>query len=116
MQVERELPIVTHLTQIVFHLTPMREEMEEAGLWRGTIDAGQVRKAGQLMHQRTERIAGMMDLLAAQGFSFEVKKSIIYAFSNEVEAFEAKHSLLEAGFKDREFQIVLEYTRGWGML
>lgn len=116
METARELPIVTHLTQIVLHLTLNREDIEEANCWQGNIGPGEIRRLGEIMARRTERVAAMVELLASYGFTFEVKKSVVHAYSNQVEAFEAKRSLLEAGFKDREFQIVLEYTRGWGML
>lgn len=116
MKTAQKLPIVTYLTQIVFHLTLNQEDIDDAAIWQGTVGSGQVRRLGELMTKRTERVAAMMDLLAASGFEFDVKKNVVYATSDQVEAFEAKHSLLEAGFKDREFQILLEYTRGWGML
>lgn len=116
METAQKLPIVTYLTQIIFHLTLNQEDIDDAAIWQGTVGSGQVRRLGELMTKRTERVAAMMDLLAAAGFEFEVKKNVVYATSDQVEAFEAKQRLLEAGFKDREFQILLEYTRGWGML
>jgi hypothetical protein len=116
METAQKQPIVTYLTQIVFHLTLNKEDIEQAAIWQGTIGSNHVRRLGELMIKRTERVAAMMDVLFALGFEFEVKKNVVYANSDQVEAFEAKRSLLEAGFKDREFQIILEYTRGWGML
>jgi hypothetical protein len=58
----------------------------------------------------------MMELLADHGFIFRAGKNAVYCYSNKVEAGEAKRLLFSAGFRDREFQIQLEYTRGWGML
>lgn len=116
MKAAQEVPVVTHLTQVVFDLSLNKKELEGSANCRSGIGPDYVSRLGDLMTRRVERVAAMMKILSACGFHFEVKKNVVHAYSNKVEAFEAKHSLLKAGFKDCEFQIILEYTRGWGML
>ena len=107
-------PIVTHLTRVSFRMESgdSRVEMGQAAV----VNADLVRKIGRQGQERAERIAAMMELLACKGFSFRAEQDVIYAYSSEVEAFEVKQYLLAEGFYDPEFQILLEYTRGWGML
>lgn len=108
-------PVVTHLTRVGLTIAPDPEVF--APLYQAGIPtADMVRELGKAMAERAERVAAMMDLMAARGFVFESAKQTIFGYSNQVEAFEIKRDLIAAGFKDREFQIVLEYTRGWGML
>ena len=75
-----------------------------------------VRQAGTQADAHHARVAAMMEFLSGHGFSFICKANAVYSFSRDVEAGVVKRLLIGAGFKDREFQIVLEYTRGWGML
>lgn len=75
-----------------------------------------VREAGARIAEHHARVAAMMELLDRHGFQFRAAKNAVHGTSAVVEAHEAKALLLAAGFHDREFQIVLEYTRGWGML
>jgi hypothetical protein len=108
-------PMVYHLTRITLAL------IDEENLYtdiRGVepIDSRNVRKYGKRLADRAERVAAMMDLLAAQGFTFKAGKDCIYADSEEVEAQDAKRYLLESGFHDQEFQVYLEYMRKWGVL
>lgn len=112
---QQKIPVVTHLTQVVFHLDD-RRIVETAALPRQNIGPAAARRFGVLMLERVNRIAAMMELLAVHGFYFERKGPVIHGYSHEIEAYEAKRILLEAGFRDCEFQIILEYTRGWGML
>lgn len=108
-------PIATHLTQVKLRLAP--DESYWENVRRGVkVDAAAVRQAGQLMAERANRVAAMMDVMAARGFVFEADRMVINCYSGKVEAYEIKQDLIAAGFKDPEFQIVLEYTRGWGML
>lgn|GEM_PF-820612 len=108
-------PVVTHLTRVKLWLAPDESYWENVG--RGVkVDAAAVREAGRLMTKRANRVAAMMDVMASKGFIFEADKMAIYCYSTTVEAYEIKRDLIAAGFKDPEFQILLEYTRGWGML
>jgi hypothetical protein len=75
-----------------------------------------VRERGRHLAEHHARVASMMEFLEGHGFHFRTAKNAVHGPSTEVEAGEAKRLLLAAGFLDREFQIVLEYTRGWGML
>lgn len=109
------MPVVTHLTQV-----KLRLELDKS-YWGNVckdIEAAPaaIRRVGQAMAGRAERVAAMMELMAANGFVFKIDKTAVYCYSSEVEAYEIKRDLLAAGFKDFEFQIILEYTRGWGMM
>lgn len=75
-----------------------------------------VRKKGQGLQQRTERIARMLEVLAKHGFVFKGDDGVIYADSVSVGAQEIKKILASNGFQDHEFQIFLEYKRKWGMM
>lgn len=108
-------PVVNHLTQVRLRLTP-DEAYWDSVRRKVKVDPQAVRQAGRVMAERADRVAAMMDIMAARGFIFEAEKMAVYCYSNKVEAYEVKRDLLAAGFKDPEFQIVLEYTRGWGML
>jgi len=58
----------------------------------------------------------MADFLEKLGFAISTGKDCIIADSADIEAGDVKRRLIAAGFHDPEFQIVLEYTRKWGML
>lgn len=105
-------PIVTHVTEVKIRLSLFWELSAEGE----PLTPRHVRQAGEHQAAHYRRLADMMDLLASHGFSFLASKKFIHAYSRQVEAGEIKRHLLAAGFNDREFQIVLEYTRGWGML
>ncbi|HEY3594261.1 MAG TPA: hypothetical protein VGL13_10305 [Polyangiaceae bacterium] len=104
--------IVTHVTEVRL-LLPLRGALrvEQEALGPPSLPVAGIRVAEQY-----PRVAAMMEVLERHGFTFRAGKRSIVATSAEVEAFEAKRMLLDAGFADREFQIILEYTRGWGML
>lgn len=107
-------PIVTHLTRVSLQIAPNWGDYRQ--VFAGPVGPETVRQLGRIAADRAERVAAMMDLMAALNFDFEAGKNSICCYSNTVEAGEIKRMLLAAGFKDKEFQIVLEYTRGWGML
>ena len=111
----QELPIVTYVTRVGL---PLEIDPEELNALRTVhcIEPDIIRLIGSKMAQRAERIAAIMELLAAKGFTLRLEKQAVYGYSNEVEAQDIKRCMLAAGFKDREFQLLLEYTRGWGML
>ncbi|EGO65204.1 hypothetical protein [Acetonema longum] len=106
-------PVVTHLTRVCLNLPPAEDWHKAKG---APLTPDQVRQTGKLMQARMARAAAMMEVMAALGFDFESGKNAILCYSNTTEAYEIKRALRQAGFQDREFQIVLEYTRGWGML
>jgi hypothetical protein len=107
--------VVNHLTRIIFHLIEQPIPIADTDL-SASPSADNVRLLGQRLKERTERVAAMMEALAAKDFTFQFKKDRILAESNEVEAQEAKKYLLSLGFHDTEFQVFLEYVRKWGML
>lgn len=111
----QKTPIVTYVTRVGLRLE-MDPNILSTVMADYTVGPEMVKELGVKMAERTERVAAMMELLAAKGFIFEIEKQVVYACSNKVEAQEIKRYMLDAGFKDREFQLVLEYTRGWGML
>ena len=68
------------------------------------------------VHASGGRAAEMASALAARGFSVRVERRRFVAESTTVEAQDAKRALLARGFRDREFQVQLEYVRQWGVL
>ncbi|MCM0757315.1 hypothetical protein M7775_01875 [Sporomusa sphaeroides DSM 2875] len=75
-----------------------------------------LRSYGKTIAMATDRIAGMIEVLSANGFRVTAKKDYIYADSETVEAAAARRLLAEHGFADREYQIYLEYRRQWGVM
>ncbi len=106
---------VNHVTTVILQLLDdpipytILDEAKE-------MDASGVRLFGYHIQQRLERVAEMIELLAARGFVFHRRKNFIYGESELVEAQEAKRYLISKGYQDREFQISLEYIRKWGMM
>jgi len=115
MNALQKTPIVTYVTRVGLSLE-MDPDVCSAVMTASVVGPEMVRELGIKMAHRMERIAAIMELLATKGFIFEINKQVVYACSNKVEAQEIKRCMLNAGFKDREFQVLLEYTRGWGML
>jgi hypothetical protein len=109
-------PIVTYLTRVKISLVPDKDILAEQAAGKELVSPELVRQAGSGIADHYMRSAAMMELLAKHGFIFRVRKDAVYCYSNDVEAGEVKRLLLSAGFRDKEFQIHLEYTRGWGML
>jgi hypothetical protein len=112
---EASKPIVTHVTQVTISLEP-DDLLTDPAISSGPFTPAMMRQTSKQISDHYTRVITMMELLKSHGFSFRADKQAIHCFSTEVEAGEAKRLLLAAGFKDREFQIVLDYTRGWGML
>ncbi len=65
---------------------------------------------------REPRGADILRALAERGFSIRRERWRLVAESTVVEAQDAKRALLARGFRDREFQVQLEYVRRWGIL
>jgi hypothetical protein len=107
---ETKTPIVTHVTEVKIALE------HEGPLQCDAITPAMIREAGKRAATHYARVAEMLELLAGLGFSFRADDKAVYCYSDEIEAGDVKKRLIAAGFRDREFQIVLEYTRGWGML
>ncbi|MDR3565085.1 MAG: hypothetical protein P4N59_27105 [Negativicutes bacterium] len=105
--------VVNHLTRVILHLV---EEPAPYADLPARPSADHVRLLGARLQLRTERVAGMMEALAAKDFTFQFKKDKIFAESNDMEAQDVKQYLLAQGFHDTEFQVFLEYVRKWGML
>ena len=103
--------MVDHLTRVYLEPAPAPVARHDA-----PVTAADVRAEGERLRAHTERIAAAMEVLAARGFGFKRAGTRIVAESVDVEASEAKGGLLAAGFADREFRIVLEYRRRWGIL
>ena len=106
---------VNHVTRVILHLLddPIPYDIITKA---EPLTPNVVRQFSIHLQTRLERVAVMMELLAGKGFVLLQGKTCIYADSETVEAQEAKRYLLESGFRDREFQISLEYTRKWGMM
>jgi len=111
----QKTPIVTYVTRVGLKLE-LDPDVCSAVHSGNAVGPEMIRDLSAKMAERMERVAAIMELLATKGFIFEIDKQVVYACSNKVEAQEIKRCMLNAGFKDREFQVLLEYTRGWGML
>ena len=107
--------VVNHLTRVVLHLRPDPDCYQTVNKAK-QVTPQLVKDFSQVLAHRAERVAAMMDALQTLGFEFIAKEDVIYADSKQVEAFEVKEFLISKGFKDREFQIILEYARKWDML
>jgi hypothetical protein len=66
--------------------------------------------------RREPRAEAIVRALAERGFSVRPERRRLVAESTSVEAQDAKRALLARGFRDREFQVYLEYVRQWGVL
>jgi hypothetical protein len=62
------------------------------------------------------RIARMASALDDLGFEQQASSDRVSFTSGKVEAQTVKAYLRAHGFRDREFRLVLEYVRQWGML
>jgi hypothetical protein len=63
-----------------------------------------------------ERATDVVRALALQGFSVRRERDRVVAESDRVEAQDAKRYLRSLGFRDRDYQVFLEYVRAWGVL
>lgn len=114
--IKNTTPIVTHLTQVTISLLPEDHLFTTPEKNNESVTTDMIRQMAGQTADHMARVISMMELLAAHGFVFHADRKAIHGFSREMEAGEAKRLLLSSGFSDRDFQIVLEYTRGWGML
>lgn len=107
--------MVDHLTRIL--LDPMEGPVRAHGIGaNGPPTPEDVRRLGASLSHRAERVAAMMEALARRGFHLRLERDRIVAESEEVGGREAKRYLNSLGFRDREFQVLLEYVRKWGVL
>ncbi len=105
-------PIVNHVTFIRMGLAvnlPIHLNTPQEGSHR-------LREAGILAKAHYDKLAAIMEALTELKFVFSTDKNYLYAKSEIVGAREAKEYLLAKGFQDQDFQIHLEYSRGWGMM
>jgi hypothetical protein len=63
-----------------------------------------------------DRAAELARALEALGFTLRVGRRRFVGESRTVEAQDAKRRLRALGFADREYRILLEYVRQWGIL
>ncbi len=106
--------MVDHTTRIIISLKEF-EQLRKAVLGPAP-DAHSLRKYGALAAAAAERMAAMLEVLAAAGFTLKATKDTIYADSETVEATAAKRLLAARGFADKEYEIYLEYRRQWGIM
>jgi hypothetical protein len=62
------------------------------------------------------RAAALGRALAQLGFTVRAGRGRLVGESSEVEAQDAKRRLRALGFADREYRVILEYVRRWGVL
>ncbi len=63
-----------------------------------------------------ERAPDLVRALAAFGFAVRREGGRVVAESDRIEALDAKRYLRALGFRDRDFEVFLEYVRRWGVL
>lgn len=108
-------PVVHHNTRVTLKLPPAWKS-EQPIVRKASVDREKILAQGEEFRLRSERVVAMMDFLAGLGFRLSSGTNCVYADSTEIEAGDIKKRLIAAGFRDWEFQIVLEYTRKWGMM
>ena len=104
--------MVDYTTRIIISL----KDIEKLRSSVVSPNAEQIKRYGNAVAAKTERIAAMIEILANSGFSLSMKKEYIYADSENIEAVAAKRLLADKGFEDKEYQIYLEYRRQWGVM
>jgi hypothetical protein len=107
--------MVNYITSITFNLDSKHDIRYGLSVNR-SLQPDAVRQLANVLTNRLERVAAMMDLLATQGFTFQAGKNCIEGYSDSVEAQDAKQYLQKHGFHDHEFQVRLEYVRQWGVM
>ena len=112
---ETDQVVVNHNTRVSLKLPPQWRP-DNAISPDPAFDRALVLAYGSELQKRCERVIAMVDFLEKLGFRISTGKDCIDADSTDIEAGDVKRRLITAGFQDREFQIVLEYTRKWGML
>ncbi|GAB6179748.1 hypothetical protein JCM14036_10670 [Desulfotomaculum defluvii] len=77
-----------------------------------------VRKLGEFLGNRIDRIASMMDLLmtAHNDWAVTGKKDLIIMETQSLDFNDAIKLLKDHGFSDDEYILKVEYDRKWGML
>ncbi|MCS5696413.1 hypothetical protein [Desulfofundulus thermocisternus] len=75
-----------------------------------------VRRLGDFLKERLERVASMMELLQERGFCCRGTRKAVILEGSDLEAYQVKKLLQEHGFKPHEYEIKLEYTRQWGIM
>ncbi len=108
-------PMVNHLTRIILKLVEDPVPYDTVTQQGPPTPTG-VRSFGERLARRADRVAGMMEALAARGFVCKFAKDRVFADSDTMEAQDAKRYLLSQGFDDSEFQVMLEYARKWDTL
>lgn len=106
--------MVDYTTRVIISLKDI--EQSKKMIIGNSPTSEDVRNYGKTISLVTERLAGMMEILASHGFQITAKKDYIYADSDTVEAVATRRILAEHGFADREYQIYLEYRRQWGVM
>lgn len=107
-----ERPIVNHVTLIRIGLNanlPIDLSTPAEGPYR-------LREAGILAKAHYDKLAAITEALTELEFVFSADKNYLYGKSETIGAREAKEYLLAKGFQDQDFQVHLEYSRGWGMM
>jgi hypothetical protein len=112
MAIAAKRPIINHRTCIIVNLTGQGSE----GWKDSEVTIDQIRKAGEWIKIHYDKVAAMMEALTAIGFQFSAVNGRVYAVSDTVGAREVKEYLLKQGYQNTDFQIHLEYARGWGMM
>ncbi|AEF94279.1 hypothetical protein Desca_1423 [Desulfotomaculum nigrificans CO-1-SRB] len=82
------------------------------------VEPQAVRKLGQFLSNRLERIATMMEILtsAHDDWAITGKKDMILMETETFDFNDALKILKDHGFNDDEFILKVEYNRKWGIL
>lgn len=91
---------------------PPLEKIQGAGMVRPE----DVRRLGDFLKERLERVASMMELLQERGFCCRGTRKAVILEGSDLEAYQVKDLLEEHGFAPCEYEIKLEYTRQWGIM
>ena len=112
---DKENRTVLHLTRVVLDLFDQPLAFDNVPNNK-VLTCEEIKTYTEHITHRIERVNAMCAVLEELNFELTYKKNTIYAESANVEAQEIKGILKAKGFKDVEFQVILEYVRKWGML
>ncbi|HHX51703.1 MAG TPA: hypothetical protein GX711_09725, partial [Clostridia bacterium] len=82
------------------------------------LEPKSIRRLGQLMARRLERVATMMEILQdySSEWVFSISKDYLTMESEDIDITSALEELSLQGFNHDDFTWKVEYTRKWGFM
>ncbi|MGB9803393.1 MAG: hypothetical protein ACPLRU_08535 [Desulfofundulus sp.] len=106
--------MVNYRVTIILRLweVPTLEKIRNADMVRPE----DMRRLGDFLKERLERVASIMELLQERGFYCRGTRQAVILEGSNMEAYQVKELLQEHGVQPHEYEIKLEYTRQWGIM